>query len=293
VVANLVLLAAAFLLQGPVMAATVTWTAPGDGQWEEPGNWSSGILPGPADDVLITGSPPPTVTHGSGSTAIHKLTLTGVLRISGGALTFTGTSLITGRLELQPGASLTAYGANASLTVTDAVSIDGGALFALAGGRLILPTQSHYDGNGTISAQGPGSRIELNELDTIGVRPPGLPDLVRAVSRSVSTFRGILDGDDPALDIARSLSRSVSIFRGTLNGDDPASDIPRALSRTVSIFRGTLNGDDPATDIGRTLSRAVSVLRTDLPADGATAGVKTVPQVTPLIAVPRNGGQAP
>ena len=43
---------------------TVTWVGSGSGNWDDPSNWSSGTVPGPADDVAIsqTGI---TVTHSS------------------------------------------------------------------------------------------------------------------------------------------------------------------------------------------------------------------------------------
>src|SRR5262249_18378344 len=79
--------------------AVVNWTNPAGGTWETPGNWSSGSLPGPADDVVIgTLNSGAVITHASDVTTIHSLSSTisnpGTLNITGGSLLFAADSVL-------------------------------------------------------------------------------------------------------------------------------------------------------------------------------------------------------
>jgi hypothetical protein len=49
------------------LPAQVFWVNPAGGDWNEPSNWSTGMLPGPADDVSIdVPSAEVTITHSTG-----------------------------------------------------------------------------------------------------------------------------------------------------------------------------------------------------------------------------------
>src|SRR5207253_1704917 len=52
-------------LEDRTLPSTVTWINPGSGDWNTASNWSSGAVPGAADDVVIN-VPGITVTHGAG-----------------------------------------------------------------------------------------------------------------------------------------------------------------------------------------------------------------------------------
>jgi hypothetical protein len=55
------------------LLATVTWTNPAGGDWDTTGNWSTGALPGSADDVVIgTLNSGAGVTHAQNTTAAVK-----------------------------------------------------------------------------------------------------------------------------------------------------------------------------------------------------------------------------
>src|SRR5690242_15706538 len=66
--------AACETLERRVLLSAVAWTGMGgDRQWTTPGNWSTGTLPGPADDVTINLAANPTIVLGSGAQSINSL----------------------------------------------------------------------------------------------------------------------------------------------------------------------------------------------------------------------------
>ena len=194
-------------------AAVVTWTHPGDGLWDDPGNWSTGTLPGPDDDVLVESPATPTITHTAGDTRILSLTLTGSLHLGGGSIRVTATSSIAGALTVESGAALVAEGPRADLTLSGDVRIGGGSLIARDGARIALPGTTHQAGSGLIRAQGAGSRIQMDGLTNIGVPPADIPDLTEAISREASVYRGRLDDADPLVDLTDAVSREASVRR--------------------------------------------------------------------------------
>src|SRR5207249_7780168 len=64
----------------------VYWINPAGGDWGEPQNWSTGKLPGPLDDVLISTPTAVTITHSRGNDSIKSLLLESPLVLSGGRL---------------------------------------------------------------------------------------------------------------------------------------------------------------------------------------------------------------
>src|SRR5690348_2869570 len=84
------------------LAATVSWVA-GSGNWNTPTNWSTGVLPGPTDDVVIS----PTnasifVTH-SGSHTINSLMSQVAFQLTGGTLTISNTCQVNNVFSLSGG----------------------------------------------------------------------------------------------------------------------------------------------------------------------------------------------
>src|SRR5439155_11113945 len=85
-------------------AAGVFWTNPGGGDWSDTNNWSSGGLPGPADDVIIdVASTNVTVTHASGIHAVRSITSDAIFLLSGGTLTVTNTIQVNSAFTLSGG----------------------------------------------------------------------------------------------------------------------------------------------------------------------------------------------
>jgi hypothetical protein len=70
-----------------------TWTGAIDSNWLNPGNWSSGLVPGSVCNVTIPATPHNPVLSASGSYVCNNLTISG-----------------TGNLIINPGRSLVVHG---------------------------------------------------------------------------------------------------------------------------------------------------------------------------------------
>lgn len=162
------------LANAPAAIARGTWDGGGDGtSWNDPLNWSGDVLPGADDDVTIDlpGKPSIAFTGAAGNVQIHSLQSTSRITISGGALTVRSSSTIDADLAMT-GGSLKASGAGTTLSVTGAISILNGSLFATGGATLAMPELTTYIStvaysSPTIAADGAGSRIDLRNLTVL------------------------------------------------------------------------------------------------------------------------------
>ena len=60
------------ILEARQLLAQVSWINPAGGSWAVGSNWSSGVVPGPSDDVAIDVSgATPTITIDSGNQSIN------------------------------------------------------------------------------------------------------------------------------------------------------------------------------------------------------------------------------
>ena len=87
------------------LAGDVTWATDANGNWHDPNNWSSApALPGADSNVTIDRpSYDLTVIHSVGTHTINTLSCAENLTVSGGTLTISATSLITGNLAVSGG----------------------------------------------------------------------------------------------------------------------------------------------------------------------------------------------
>lgn len=82
---------------------TIAWSGNGDGvSWHDPSNWSSGVPPGPADDVVISGATGP-ILVGPDSVIVRSLHSFAPLQINGASLTVNGTLRVVSGLVLNGG----------------------------------------------------------------------------------------------------------------------------------------------------------------------------------------------
>jgi hypothetical protein len=133
-------LLAILLIQADLNAATVTWTGNGgNNQWHDGANWSTNEVPGPTDDVVISGKGV-LVVHSTGTHEIASLTCSAELTLSGGVLTITGDSQVTGTLTLSTGSpQLVRHGV---LTIENFMSwstgqVDGTGELVIADGAIL------------------------------------------------------------------------------------------------------------------------------------------------------------
>ena len=145
------------------VSASVFWVG-ADGDWNSPANWSTGTLPGPTDDVLIDRPDLDlTVTISTGTNTIRSLTCAERLRMTGGSLAISQTSVITRNFILLAG---TLSGGTNTITsgarliggggTLDGVTLDGELEVGVSGdGQSLVITNglvlngTAYVGNGT------------------------------------------------------------------------------------------------------------------------------------------------
>ena len=83
--------------------AAVRWVGM-SGDWNNPTNWSTGVIPGPTDDVLIDRPGVSlTVTHSSGTHSVLNLQSQEAFVLSGGSLTVSNTIEVNGMFTLTGG----------------------------------------------------------------------------------------------------------------------------------------------------------------------------------------------
>ncbi len=69
------------------MMAQVLWMQDADGFWDTPGNWSTGSVPGAADDVFIDrGAANPVITVRDGTQSVRSIQSAEALALTGGTL---------------------------------------------------------------------------------------------------------------------------------------------------------------------------------------------------------------
>ena len=114
-------------LEDRTLLSTVTWINPSGGDWDTPSNWSTGTVPGPADDAVI-GLSGVTVTHStSAADSVNSLTISASdasLEFSNGSLSLSANSSMAGDLMIQGGTLSTL----ATLTVAGPLTWSGGVL---------------------------------------------------------------------------------------------------------------------------------------------------------------------
>jgi hypothetical protein len=159
-------------LEDRLAPARIAWANPAGGLWNVGGNWSGGVVPGPADDAFIGAlNAGAAVTHNSGADAVHSLSLSSgsALRVTSGSSLTAATSFsnsLFGQLTADTGGVFTA---NGSSTI-----INGASLFATNGGAIHLPGFTGYstDANATLQASGAGSVLDLPNVVNITDSPP-------------------------------------------------------------------------------------------------------------------------
>jgi uncharacterized repeat protein (TIGR01451 family) len=122
-----------------------TWISNASGVWEDPANWSDGIVPANGDVVVIDrGAANPVVTIQSATVTLAALRSEEPLVMTGGAITLTGTADINAGITMSGGL----------LTGTGNIQLGGFSLWTSgningSGGLNVLPT-------GQLSVQSPG-----------------------------------------------------------------------------------------------------------------------------------------
>ncbi len=78
-------------LENLVLLSTINWSNPAGGDWDVPGSWSGGKVPGSGDDAVINEPGGITITHSQTTTdTVKSITAHDPVNLSGGTLTVSG-----------------------------------------------------------------------------------------------------------------------------------------------------------------------------------------------------------
>jgi hypothetical protein len=139
-------------LEGRIVP-TVNWIG-GSGDWSDGSHWSSGVVPGANDDVVISSPTPITVSHAAGADSIHSLieSAGATLDLTGGSLSFTTTFQINGSLLID-GGTLDLH--QRDLAGSGVTTVTPGASWTILGGdphHTVIGTA--LDNQGTLEVRG-------------------------------------------------------------------------------------------------------------------------------------------
>jgi hypothetical protein len=162
-------------LEQRILLSAVAWTGAGDGKsWNDAQNWSTRTIPGASDDVTIdlTNSQTIIYSSASGNTTIGSLNGSDPFSITGGSLTVTANSTLTGTFSMMGGA-FEASGSGVTVSVNGSTTLSGANLYAENGASLTLSGVTSYANPNsfdttTFEATGTGSTLSLPNLTGLG-----------------------------------------------------------------------------------------------------------------------------
>ena len=139
------------------------WMNPNGGDWNDFKNWSTGIVPGLLDDVVIDQPPTVVITISSEAVEINSLQSRASLVLSHASLTVRSASSISGSLSVIDVARLIADGPESRIDLRGSVDSSSGYFVAQAGGTIIWRTGSTLNTfEDRFQAIGTGSLIDLS-----------------------------------------------------------------------------------------------------------------------------------
>jgi hypothetical protein len=181
-------------LEERTVPSTVSWINPASGDWDAPSNWSTGLVPGPSDDVVINVAGI-TVTHSlANAESIHSLTSAANVDWQNGSLTLASNSSVSGTF-----ANAGAVTIQAGLLALDGGGTDSGSFSVAAGadlrfgGAATLGPGSQVSGDGGVAFDGGSASVQ----GTYNLGPDGATQ----VGDAPVDFSGTVLGVGGSLDI--------------------------------------------------------------------------------------------
>ncbi|MGH7568263.1 MAG: beta strand repeat-containing protein [Gemmatimonadales bacterium] len=210
-------------------APVILWTNPADGNWSNPANWSTGVMPAPADSVVITLAGTYTVAldvatsvafvnlggaSGMQTLAIGGQTLTlgnggavnaatGILNLSAGTLTGGGTLTVDGTMNwtggTMSGAGVTRIGTGGLLNIAGAGTKTFSTRTVVNAGQVVWSGGQINSGLGAVLQNQAGATVDVQAnapwAFNTGGSLPRLSNLAGGVvKRTVGTGTATLDG---------------------------------------------------------------------------------------------------
>jgi len=253
----MLILSALWLLVSAFASAQVTWTGSGDGtSWNDAANWSSGIVPGAAADVVLDNSSVPgsyDVTLPSGALSVSVSSIT-IIPSTGNNISLLIPATNTATTALQ----LTATG--------DALTLNDGANFINASaanveidGNLIIQQDASMDvsagaGNPLTSIKG-NIVIDAAAVGVVTESGTGNPviELNGNATQAISAGNNALTGNN--LDFKVNTAGTVSLLSNLLLPDDlfveaGTIDVSNSTAKDTLGVKGDLTISGTITESG-------------------------------------------
>ena len=253
----MLILSGLWLLVSAFASAQVTWTGSGDGtSWNDAANWSSGIVPGPAADVVLDNSSVPAsydVTLPSGALSVSVSSIT-IIPSTGNNISLIIPATNTATTALQ----LTATG--------DALTLNDGANFINASaanveidGNLIIQQDASMDvsagaGNPVTSIKG-NIVIDAAAVGVVTESGTGNPviELNGNATQTISAGNNALTGNN--LDFKVNTAGTVSLLSNLLLPDDlfveaGTIDVSNSAAKDTLGVKGDLTISGTITESG-------------------------------------------
>ena len=253
----MLILSALWLLVSAFASAQVTWTGSGDGtSWNDAANWSSGIVPGAAADVVLDNSTVPAsydVTLPSGALSVSVSSIT-IIPSTGNNISLLIPATNTATTALQ----LTATG--------DALTLNDGANFINASaanveidGNLIIQQDASMDvsagaGNPLTSIKG-NIVIDAAAVGVVTESGTGNPviELNGNATQTISAGNNALTGNN--LDFKVNTAGTVSLLSNLLLPDDlfveaGTIDVSNSTAKDTLGVKGDLTISGTITESG-------------------------------------------
>jgi subtilase-type serine protease len=165
----------------PTLAQNITWNGTQNSDWQDPQNWSSATLPGPAGYLFINSVTPnaPVIDNSSALAGVMFLGAFGgpTLTLRNGGKLISDTAIISnasnnftpGTSELQSGtATINGIGSQWNAVALNVGFFGTGKLNIAAGGKAIASTTvtlgTHVGSHGTLNITGSGSSLQSGQL---------------------------------------------------------------------------------------------------------------------------------
>ena len=255
---------------------TIQWTGPNNGNWSTGSNWSTGIVPGSLDDVLI--GVPDNVVFSTGSTVVDQLNsaVGSTVTVTGGTLTVANNSNVQGSIS-ENGGTFTDNGqmtlgglvesggllnGSGTLTVSGLSTLSGGTESGTGttiaqGGAAFTSTSFTLDGTRTLQLGGASTAAGTNVFIQLnGSTNPGSGILTigsgatfndQTTSSGLSIFASNFGSTDTG---ATAVMNNQGTF--TKSGSAATSTISTTFNNSgiVNVQSGTLVLSGSGTDVG-------------------------------------------
>jgi hypothetical protein len=212
-----------------VIPVTVSWTGGAhDGLWTTPGNWSTGKVPGPSDDVLISDPGTPLILL-TNAQSIHSLFSTTPVAVTSGSLAADHLRFAA-NLTLGPGGTVGAptliIGPGSSL-----IGAGGSLSGAAVTGNVVVNASNTLFMNGGVTLVGGVSSLSVAPAAKVDVTGGTLQLPYGSAAAPDSAVRGLISGG------------RITASGSSVGFADSADGIVSTLPPTTILVKPALAGD--------------------------------------------------